>query len=103
EAMQKNDVVFKEASALLPKGELSSLAFLWPSEKTRQENRERWVKFWKDGGEKKLKELIHSSASGYGFTEEAFTPFFDGLYASQSEIPVSDGVMSQLKERYIIN
>jgi len=103
EAMQANDLVFKEASALLPKGELSSLAYFWPSEKTRQENRDRWEKFWKGGGEKKLKELIRTSSSGYGFTEEAFTPFFDGLYASQKEIPVADGVMSQLKERYIIN
>lgn len=102
EAMQLNDTVFKTASALLPKGELSSLAYFWPSEKTRSENRARWHTFWKDSGEEKLKALIRSSSSGFGFTPEAFTPFFDGLHVSNNDGQAATGIMAQLKERYII-
>jgi predicted exporter len=102
EAMQANDAVFREASSLLPPGELSSLAYFWPSEKTREENRLRWERFWQDGGESRLKTLIRSTSGRYGFTEEAFSPFFEGLHSGQADLPVSDGVMAQLKERYII-
>ncbi|NVN97878.1 MAG: MMPL family transporter [Geobacteraceae bacterium] len=102
EAMQLNDSLFKEASARLPKGEFSSLAYFWPSEKTRTENRARWLSFWKDGGEERLKSLIRSSSLQYGFTPEAFTPFFDGLYALPNEGQAATGVMAQLKERYVI-
>ncbi len=102
EAMQKNDALFKDAIRVMPQSDLSSLAYFWPSEKIRNENRQRWDSFWRDGAARRLQAHIKSAAPQYGFSADAFTPFFDGLYSHSSDIAIADGVMSQLKERYII-
>ena len=103
EAMQANDALFKKAIKVMPLGDLSSLAYFWPSAKVRQENRDRWDSFWKGGGEEKLKGLIRTTSSQYGFTPQAFSPFFAGLYSHEADTTADKGVMAQLKERYIID
>ena len=55
EAMETNDRVYREAVTAVGKEDFTSLALFWPSEKTRQENRDRWDRFWKQGRERKLK------------------------------------------------
>ncbi len=102
EAMQANDRLFREAIQVVPRTEFSSLAYFWPSEKIRGENRQRWDSFWSGGGEARLKGLLASSSGQYGFNPGAFHPFFDGLYAHTGET-VTGGVMAQLHERYVIN
>jgi predicted exporter len=103
EAMQANDLLFREAIRVIPQSDFSSLAYFWPSAKVREENRERWNRFWTEGGEAKLKGLIAAAAPQYGFTTEAFQPFFDGLHAPPGVGSSTGSVMKQLQERYIID
>jgi predicted exporter len=103
EAMEKNDLVFAEARRLLPEGSFSSLALFWPSSRQRLENSERWDRFWADGREKKLRELISLTSGKHGFTDQAFTPFFDGLHAPRSQEFAPSGAISQLQERFVVH
>lgn len=102
EAMEKNDQVFRSARTLLPEGEFSSLALFWPSRKLRQENSERWDRFWAEGRETKLRELISLTSAKHGFTEQAFTPFFDGLHGPRNTESTQAGAISQLQERFVV-
>ncbi len=102
EAMETNDTVFKEATKAIGGENFTSLALFWPSEKLRTENRERWDRFWKQGRERKLKKLISETSSAYGFSDRAFTPFFEGLYSRQAEPSSPNGLIAQLQERFVV-
>jgi len=102
EAMEKNDRVFDVASETLGGEEFASLAGFWPSEKKRRENQDRWDRFWRDGRERKLKELIDERSVEYGFSERAFTPFFDRLYDHERAAAPQDGLIAQLQERFVV-
>lgn len=101
EAMAANDRVYREAAALVGKDELTSLAVFWPSESTRKENRERWDRFWKQGREAKLKGLIRETAGVYGFSERAFSPFFEGLAPQGRGEDQPGGIIARLQERFV--
>jgi len=103
EAMEKNDMVFNAARKIIPDGNFSSLALFWPSRKLRLENSDRWDRFWGDGREKKLRELIRLTSSRHGFTDQAFAPFFDGLHVPRSQESTPSGAISQLQERFVVH
>ena len=103
EAMEINDSVFQAAHSLVGKGDFTSLAQFWPSEKLRNENRARWDSFWKQGKEDTLKKLIRETANPYQFSESAFSPFFDGLYLHQTEPASTTGLIAQLQERFVLS
>jgi len=102
EAMEKNDVVYREAARAIGAGNISSLALFWPAEKTRKYNSEQWDRFWRAGREKKLKRLINGASSVYGFSDQAFTPFFDGLYRHDAHEENPNGVIARLQERFVL-
>jgi len=102
EAMEKNDIVYREAARAIGSGNISSLALFWPSEKTRKDNSEQWDRFWREGREKKLKRLINGASSAYGFSDRAFAPFFDGLYLHDANEENPDGVLARLQERFVL-
>jgi predicted exporter len=102
EAMEKNDQLYREATRLIPRADFSSLALFWPSQKLRHENSERWDRFWADGRETKLKALIASTSGTYGFSPEAFDPFFAGLHTPRNEAAAPAGAIEQLKERFVV-
>ncbi|MCK9417885.1 MAG: hypothetical protein M0R70_00730 [Nitrospirae bacterium] len=102
EAMEKNDRVFREAMKTISGEEFTSLAMFWPAEKNRRENQERWDRFWSQGRERRLKELIRQTSAEYGFSERAFTPFFDGLYAHQRAAADPGGMIARLQDRFVI-
>lgn len=103
EAMEKNDMVFAAARKIIPEGDFSSLALFWPSRKLRLENSDRWDRFWGDGREKKLRELIRLTSSRHGFTDQAFAPFFAGLHGPRSQESTPAGAISQLQERFVVH
>jgi predicted exporter len=103
EAMEINDRVYREASAVVGKGEFTSLAQFWPSRKLRTENSERWNRFWSQGREQKLKQLISEASSAQGFSALAFEPFFAGLHTSRSENINANGLIGQLQERFVLS
>ena len=103
EAMELNDSVFHAAAGLVAKGEFTSLAQFWPSEKLRKENSDRWDFFWKQGRENTLKQLIRETSKPYQFSDGAFSPFFDGLYLHRTEHTNSNGIIAQLQERFVLS
>ena len=102
EAMEKNDRVFREAVKRVNGADFTSLALFWPSEKNRIENQERWDFFWKQGRERRLKELIRQASAEHGFSDHAFTPFFDGLYAHQRDAGRAGGMIARLQDRFVV-
>jgi predicted RND superfamily exporter protein len=102
EAMQLNDLLYREASATVGPENFTSLAPFWPSERTRAENAERWDRFWKSGQEAKLRGLIRKASTRYQFTDRAFAPFFDGLYSHTIQKIDSNGILARLEERFVV-
>jgi predicted exporter len=103
ESMEINDAVFLAASGMVAKGEFTSLAQFWPSEKLRKANSDRWDSFWRQGKENELKKLIRSTSATYGFSDAAFSPFFEGLYHHQADSAASSGLIAQLQERFVLS
>jgi predicted exporter len=103
EARETNDRVFLEAVRLSGNDEFTSLALFWPSERLRRENCARWDRFWRDGREEKLKGLLRGATAQFGFSEQAFTPFFNGLYAHRVDAVNSTGLVAQLQERFVVH
>jgi uncharacterized protein len=103
DAMEINDRVYGEAAGIVGKGEFTSLAQFWPSQKLRSENSERWNRFWSQGREQKLKQLIRETSGSQGFSDQAFEPFFEGLHASRTENMNANGLIGQLQERFVLS
>jgi uncharacterized protein len=101
-ALQQNDAVFREALSI-DGLRFSSLSSLYPSEKTRSENFSRWNEFWKQGRADKLRRLIAEEGLKYGFSEQAFSPFFDNLYREKksAQNALNNDFIAKLQERFI--
>jgi len=102
-AMEVNDSIYREASYVVGRGDFTSIALFWPSDKLRKENRDRWDRFWKQRRETKLRALIRETSAAYGFSDGAFAPFFDGLYSHQKERVNPGGFIAQLEERFVVS
>jgi uncharacterized protein len=102
-AMEVNDSIYREASNVVGRGDFTSIALFWPSDKLRKENRDRWDRFWKQRRETKLRALIRETSAVYGFSDGAFAPFFDGLYSHQKERLNPGGFIAQLEERFVVS
>ena len=103
EVLRINDRVYDEAIRRLGPGSLTSLAMVWPSKETRAENAARWVRFWKDGREEKLRALLAEQGAKYQFAADAFAPFFDNLYqgTNAADDPADNLLLRRLKERFV--
>ncbi len=102
EAMELNDRIYQEAVAAVGAENFTNIAMFWPSEKTRTANADRWDGFWRSGREAKLRRLIGQTSSQFGFSERAFSPFFDGLYSHKVKGSNSDGMVARLQERFVV-
>ena len=105
EALKVNEKIYKQAKTVVGEDNFSSLAAIWPSKQTRKANIDRWKKFWKQGKEKKLRELISTYGSDYNFSEDAFSPFFDNLYACTivEDEPKRIKIYKRLKKRFVMD
>ncbi len=109
EALQCNERIYTKAvnevgeDNFAPMG-LSSFAELWLSNQTRIANSARWNKFWSEGREAKLKELLQEHGQTYHFSDDAFSPFFKHLYIEKIIENTPEGLtfFDQLKERFIL-
>jgi predicted exporter len=102
-AMETNDLIFSEAAKAIGSRNLSSLALFWPSEKIRKENTDRWDRFWGQGREQTLKKLVRGASLPYGFSDRAFSPFFDGLHSHASDAANPEGLIARLQDRFVVN
>jgi predicted exporter len=90
EALEINEMIYQDAVEAVGAENFSSLAVMWPSKKTRLRKANRWNEFWKQGREEKLRRLIKEQGSKYEFSETAFSPFFNSLYADISAYSEND-------------
>jgi predicted exporter len=102
-ALRRNRLIYEQATALAGKGTLVSLSPFWPFRDERAANTERWRDFWRQGRESELRRLLQEQGAKYNFAYDAFSPFFDNLYADpgSDEEFESLGVVSRLRERFI--
>ncbi len=101
-ALEKNDIIYTKAVEAIGGGEFTSLSLFRPSSKTGRENMERWNKFWREGRESRLKMLLKKEGSKYGFTDSAFSPFFDNLYVkAPAPGKQNNDFRPELKERFV--
>ena len=101
-ALEENDAIYKEAATAIGAEKFAGFSMLWPAEKTRKENAARWKLFWAQGREEKLKKLIEEEGVKYGFSRQAFAPFFDNLYKTPEDNDTAgSGFISGLKERFL--
>ena len=101
EAMKTNDAVFQRVAASLGTDRFSSLSMFWSAEETRRKNVEHWNAFWKQGREARLRGLIKSESPKYGFSEDAFSPFFDNLYKVAGDSNGPNELIANVKERFV--
>lgn len=102
EAVKTNDMIYQELAQAVGAERLSSLAVMWPSKETREKNAARWNQFWRQGREVELKKLLESQGSKYQFSETAFSPFFDDLYAGTNvDSEPLNNKLSVLKDRFV--
>lgn len=103
EAARNNDILYRKITKNLPEGEFKSLAAIWPSRRTRSRNQERWREFWTTDRINRVRRLINSAASEYGFSNDAFQPFFKLLAEDRSPTPepIDNLVLDQLRSRFV--
>ncbi len=102
DAMELNDQVYAEAIKTVGPENFTSLALFWSSARTRASNVERWDRFWRSGREAKLRRLITQASDRYQFSDRAFTPFFNGLYAHEGQGKDPNGMLAKLQERFVV-
>jgi len=78
-ALEINERIYKEAVQAIGSENISSMASLWPSARTRSENSIRWSRFWTQERKEKLRGLLAEEGRNYNFSENAFDPFFAGM------------------------
>ncbi len=100
ETLQRNERIYAEAVNM----EFTSFSKLWLSNQTRTANSARWNKFWKQGRELKLRELLQEHGQDYHFSNDAFSPFFKHLYTDEVIENMPEGLtfFNRLKERFIL-
>ena len=80
----------------------ASLPQVWPPEKERLENLERWNRYWDEARIQKLRDLFKSEGAAYQFSETAFDPFFQTLRLQPEEVRAFAriGLLEQIKNRF---
>ena len=102
-AMAMNDTVYAAAAAGMGRGNLISLASVWPSAAARARNAARWTEFWRNNREEALRRTLLNRGRKYSFSDEAFAPFFESLYrvAGTDEEPAGNVVFESLRDRFV--
>jgi predicted exporter len=84
-ALQTNDAVFSFMRRKFPEAPVISLAPILPSAATQDRNRRRWDAFWEENRER-TRAVIERISPEFGFSKQAFAPFFTSMDASIPDI-----------------
>ncbi|MBI5594147.1 MAG: MMPL family transporter [Deltaproteobacteria bacterium] len=79
QALEVNDRLFGQLISRLPADQIVSISPLLPSVSKQQMRQARWLDFWSAERVSRLKSLMEQEGGDAGFSQEAFTPFFDGI------------------------
>jgi hypothetical protein len=76
EALEQNDRLYAAIQQEVGDETLASFSVIWKSSKERQKNVDRWNQFWSDERINQLKTVMAEKAEPFGFTADAFEPFW---------------------------
>ena len=103
-ALELNDQLYDTLVELGGDDQVASLSPIWKSYASRKANADRWGAFWSEDRIANLKNLFREEGEKYGFTPDAFDPFFQTLQASvvQENEPAGNLIFDQLKGRFVV-
>lgn len=105
QALEKNDLLYTALRREMDDEELASLSVVWKSAKERKKNVDSWNNFWSNERINHVKAAIVEKSEIFGFTEDAFDPFWEGIKYSFSnqELPENNTLFNQFRERFVLN
>ena len=99
EAEETNDRIYALTSPHFKDGELVSLSSFWPSASMRRANEARWLSFWTPERIANLRRDLAAAGEPYGFSADAFEPFFQTLtQRPATEQPLA--LLSSIEEQF---
>lgn len=78
-ALEVNDRLFAHLKRRLPADQIVSISSLLPSVSKQRVRQARWQDFWSRERVAQLSALMKQEGEDAGFSQDAFTPFFDGI------------------------
>ncbi|MFA5362113.1 MAG: MMPL family transporter [Candidatus Omnitrophota bacterium] len=103
DALAVNERVFAEAERAAGKENISGIAVLLPSSRTRQENALRWKSFWSADRRAQVKNLLQQEGGKYDFSASAFEPFLQSIAVSSDVPPQPPAFVQELSRRFIVS
>ncbi|MGD0138443.1 MAG: MMPL family transporter [Tepidisphaeraceae bacterium] len=100
EAEAANEEVGRIVAPKFAEGSFVTLSSFWPSEATRHENGERWQAFWSPQRIADLRRNLAAAGQPYGFSAEAFEPFFQSL-ANPPRQDLSRQIVQSIEDQFI--
>ncbi len=102
-AFEQGYQVYQKAAARIGTDPISSFYSVWKPASQRNENRLRWNAFWNTPRRAEFKQLLREKGAAYGFSEDAFLPFFTSLENTPiaSGKPTDNLLFDQLQSRFI--
>lgn len=81
----------------------ANMAEIYLSQETRAKNVSQWNILWKNGLEKKTRNLLQEQGKEFGYAEDAFKPFLEGLYKSglEKNLLQEPKLLAQVKSRFL--
>jgi predicted exporter len=95
-----NEAVNRIVAPNFTPGSFVTLSSFWPSEATRHANWERWQAFWSPQRIAELRRNLAVAGQPYGFSAEAFDPFFQGLARPPGE-DHSRQIVQSIEDQFI--
>jgi predicted exporter len=99
QAEEANGRVYGLAAGHFKEGDFVSLSSFWPSAATRRANEARWLAFWMPQRVGNLRRDLAVAGEPYGFSTDAFEPFFQTL----TKPPATDrppALLSSIEEQF---
>jgi predicted exporter len=103
EALQASDAIYLAMRSSVDEARVATLSAVWPSERTRDENRARWQAFWTPGRVAGVRQLLAQEGAPFGFATNAFEPFFATL-AGPGRVAggeKTNGLLAKLEGQFI--
>ncbi|MDO9109662.1 MAG: MMPL family transporter [Desulfatirhabdiaceae bacterium] len=79
QALEVNDRLFAQLKRRLPADQIVSISSLLPSASRQRVRQARWQDFWSRESVAQVNALMKQEGEAAGFSQDAFTPFFDGI------------------------
>ena len=98
EAQEANDEVYRIVPKL-PEGDFVSMSGVWPSAATRYSNEQRWNAFWSKDRISQVRSDLTTAGAPYGFSANAFDPFFQSLSKPPAGDEIPD-IISSIGEQF---